>query len=99
VGRSEGGNLTTANGGVNRLRAGEWINGQIRATYINNLQTYRRRGLSGDLKTDLTLTGQNNRGLALQLARIAGDWDVNLTNSGPGNIGRVFEYGRKPVTV
>ena len=74
-------------GGINSVKATQWLSGSLTADWVGNLMITgnRRAGLDGDFGANLHLTGSDApRGITLKNARISGDladslWDIGGT--------------------
>ena len=71
--------------------AGQWEGGSLSTFYLNRVMTRgnRRAGLGGHFSADINVTGQNTRGVSLNLMIVRGLYhDAQMTV--PGGVTRVY---------
>ena len=78
-------------GGINTIKVYEWEDGGIQSAWIGTLQTLgnSKAGISGDFGADVTLTGADAKGIALNKLTVAGkitDSDIIAQNGYVGTV-------------
>ncbi len=68
------GSQITLNGGAGTIKAGQWNAGSLNAAWAKTIMIKGKRGsLPGNFGADLSLTGQNSRGISLNKLQVAGE--------------------------